>query len=73
MVIIKHKDTKKQSPFSLTEDTKSSKAAYNKAHKVFHSQGFVATFKSLVTFVSKENLCFFVSLCFKSTSETLIL
>ena len=40
----------------------SSKAAY-KVHKVFYPQGFVATFKSLVTFVSKERplfLCFFV-------------
>ena len=37
----------------------SSKAAY-KVHKIFYPQGFVATFKSLVTFVSKEDLCFFV-------------
>ena len=42
----------------------SSKAAY-KVHKVFYPQGFVATFKSLVTFVSKEDLCSFVSLCLK--------
>ena len=32
----------------------SSKAAY-KVHKVFYPQGFVATFKSLVTFLPKEN------------------
>ena len=44
----------------------SSKAAY-KVHKVFYPQGFVATFKSLVTFVSKEDLCSFVSLCLKKT------
>ena len=44
------------------EDTMSSKAAY-KVHKVFTLQAFVATFKSLVVFVSKEHLCFFVSLC----------
>ena len=37
-------------------------AAY-KVHKVFPLQAFVATFKSLVVFVSKENLRFFVSLC----------
>ena len=42
----------------------SSKAAY-KVHKVFYPKGFVATFKSLVTFVSKEDLCSFVSLCLK--------
>ena len=46
------------------EDTMSSKAAY-KVHKVFTLQAFVATFKSLVVFVSKEHLCFFVSLCLK--------
>ena len=44
----------------------SSKAAY-KVHKVFYPKGFVATFKSLVTFVSKEDLCSFVSLCLKKT------
>ena len=48
----KHKDTKIQSVFSLKEDTMSSKAAY-KVHKVFPLQAFVATFKSLVVFVSK--------------------
>ena len=32
-------------------------------------QDFVATFKSLVVFVSKENLCFFVSLCLNSTNR----
>ena len=51
------------------EDTMSSKAAY-KVHKVFTLQAFVATFKSLVVFVSKEHLCFFVSLCFKKTYST---
>ena len=45
----RHKETKH---FSLTEDTMSSKAAY-KVHKVFQLQAFVATFKSLVVFVSK--------------------
>ena len=44
------------------EDTMSSKAAY-KVHKVFPLQAFVATFKSLVVFVSNESLRFFVSLC----------
>ena len=29
-------------------------------------QGFVATFKSLVIFVSRKKLCSFVSLCFNS-------
>ena len=37
----------------------SSKAAY-KVHKVFPLQAFVATFKSLVVFVSKKNIRFFV-------------
>ena len=36
-----------------------------------HPQGFVATFKSLVTFVSKINLCFFVSLCLKTKTPCL--
>ena len=39
----------------MLEDTENSKAAFNKAHKVSNPQGFVATFKSLVTFVSKKN------------------
>ena len=52
-LFFKHKDTKKQSSFSLKEDTESSKAAY-KGHKIVPRlpQGFVATFKSLVTFKS---------------------
>ena len=38
-----------------------------------HPQGFVATFKSLVTFVSEKNLCSFVSLCLKINSVPLCL
>ena len=45
--------------FSQEEDTESSKAAY-KVHKVFRPQGFVATFKSLVVFVSIK---IFLPLC----------
>ena len=60
-------NTKKQRNkafLGLTEDTMSGKAAY-KVHKVFPLQAFVATFKSLVVFVSKEKLRSFVSLCLK--------
>ena len=57
----RNKETKH---YLLTKDTMSSKAAY-KVHKVFPLQAFVATFKSLVVFVSKEKLRSFVSLCLK--------
>ena len=61
---IKHKDTKKQSSFfTLMEE--SSIAACYKGHNVrtSHPQGFVATFMSLVTFLSvikPLSLCVFV-------------
>ena len=62
--------------FSQKEDTESSKAAY-KVHKAFlcisvplcliikHPQGFVATFKSLVAFVSKDKTLFLCPFVFK--------
>ena len=57
----KHKDTKKQSIVAF--------GRYNEQQSCLQSpqslplQAFVATFKSLVVFVSKYNLRFFVSLC----------
>ena len=50
---------------------RAAKLLYAKSTKFFvrlcsiikHPQGFVATSKSLVTFVSKEILCSFVTLC----------
>ena len=55
---------------SAVEDTEAAKAAFTKSTKIsipamlcFHPVGFVATFKSLVIFVSRKKtsfLCFFV-------------
>ena len=72
-VFIKHKGTKEQRISSDTKTTSNLKVATKpcgmgikvayKVHKVIPLQAFVATFKSLVVFVSKNNLRFFVSLC----------
>ena len=62
---------------SAVEDTEAAKAAFTKSTKFsipamlcfhpamlcFHPVGFVATFKSLVIFVSRKKLRSFVSLC----------
>ena len=55
---------------SAVEDTEAATAAFTKSTKIsipamlcFHPVGFVATFKSLVIFVSRKKLRFFVSLC----------
>ena len=57
----RHKETMY---FSLSEDTMSSFATFLQRPQSSNPNGFVATFKSLVVFVSKENLRSFVSLCF---------
>ena len=60
--IILNTNTRRNKAFFAYGRYYEQQAAY-KVHKVFPLQAFVATFKSLVVFVSKENLRFFVSLC----------